>query len=347
MEKKLREIKMEIMQDRLDSLEFRLEELANSFAQLNTKQLSKECINCMQTIRNLASDILIANTDQYLAYFNRAEFIEYAQESRQAMQFKVDENNTIQRIYREAGHHRQMTEEERHDRFLSLKTGVPPAKICFPPYDAHALFVNLAINLENLTIRELEYHDQPYVPDDAAISQPPPPYESQGRGLHHRGNSHPMAAEMPRVEDSFGSGASFESIATDMSGDEESKEVYFKAWTQIQLAAYDKYLQLPVTPHVISDVYPDPEGDQTSSFKEGDIEILTTTRDRLRDDNWDSGAVLEMEVPAPDPLLPDCMLAMGRLKPQELGDFGIIVAWRYYGTEPWMDRYGHLIPESR
>ncbi|RBA14459.1 hypothetical protein FPRO05_03251 [Fusarium proliferatum] len=193
MEKKLREIKMEIMQDRLDSLEFRLEELANSFAQLNTKQLSKECINCMQTIRNLASDILIANTDQYLAYFNRAEFIEYAQESRQAMQFKVDENNTIQRIYREAGHYRHMREEERHDRFLSLKAGVPPAKFCFPPYDAHALFVNLAINLENLTIRELEYHDQPYVPDDAAISQPPPPYESQGRGLHHRGNSHPMS----------------------------------------------------------------------------------------------------------------------------------------------------------
>lgn len=153
------------------------------------------------------------------------------------MQFKVDENNTIQRIYREAGHHRQMTEEERHDRFLSLKAGVPPAKFCFPPYDAHELFVDLAINLGNFTIRELEYHDQPYVPDDAAMSQPPPPYESQGRGLHHRGNSHPMAAQMPRVEDSFGSGASFESIATDMSGDEESKEVYFKRWSQLQLSA--------------------------------------------------------------------------------------------------------------
>ncbi|KAF5631938.1 hypothetical protein F25303_9587 [Fusarium sp. NRRL 25303] len=301
------------------------------------------------------------------------------------MRFTVDENNKIQRIYREAGHHRQMTEEERHDRFLSLKAGVPPAKLCFPPYDAHDLFVDLALNLENFTIRELEYHDQPYVPDDAAISQPPPPYESQGRGLQHQDSPRPMAATMPRVEDSFSSGASFESIATDMSGDEESKDEHFKAWAQVQLAAYNKYLKLPVTPHVTADVLshyenaqverwalplglqlyrlcsvegrpgcvayksvipdPDPEGDSTSSFINGDIEILTITRDRLRDENWDSGAVLEVEVPAPHLLLPDCMVAMERLKPQELGDFGIIVAWRYHGTEPWMDRYGHLVPD--
>lgn len=385
MEKQLQEMKIEIMQDRLDSLELRLEELANSFAQLTTKQLSKECINCMQAIRNLASDCLVANTDQYLACFDRTEFIKYAQESRQAMRFTVDENNTIQRIYREAGHHRQMTEEERHDRFRSLKTGVPSAKFCFPPFNAHELFVELAINLENFTIRELEYHDQPYVPDDAAISQPPPPYQSQGRGLQHRDSPHPMAATMPRVEDSFSSGASFESIATDMSGDEESKEVYFKRWSQLQLSAYDKYLKLPVTPHVISEALchyenaqaerwalplglqlyrlfsvesrpgcvayksvipdPDPEGDSTSSFKEGDIQILTTTRDRLRDEKWDSGAVLEMEVLASHPLLPDHMVAMERLKPEELSEFGLVVAWRYYGTEPWMDRYGHLVPD--
>lgn len=385
MEKQLQEIKIEIMQDRLDSLEFRLEELANSFAQLTTKQLSKECINCMQAIRNLASDCLIANTDQYLACFDRTEFIKYAQESRQKMRFTVDENNTIERIYREAGHHRQMREEERHDRFISLKASVPSAKFCFPLYNAHELFLELAINLEDFTVRELEYHDQPYVPDDAAISQPPPPYESQGRGLRHQDSARLMAATMPRVEDSFSSGASFQSIATDMSGDEESKEVHFKRWSQLQLSAYDRYLKLPVTPHVISEALshyenaqverwalplglqlcrlfsvesrpgcvayksvipgPDPKGDLTSSFKEGDIEILTTTRDRLRDQNWDSGAVLELEVPAPHPLLLDCMVAMERLRPEELGDFGLVVAWRYYGTEAWMDRYGHLVPD--
>ncbi|SCV39944.1 uncharacterized protein FFB14_07346 [Fusarium fujikuroi] len=387
MEKQLQGMKIEIMQDRLDSLESRFEELANSFAHVSAKQLSKQCISCMEAIRNLASDVLMATTDRYLASFGRTLFFQYAQESRQAMRFNVDENNIIKWKYLEAGHHRQMTEKERHDRFMSLKAGVPLAKFCFPPYDAHELFVELAINLESFATREMEYHGQPYVPDPVAASQPPPPYESQGRGLHQRGNSHPIAAEMPRVEDSFGSGTSFESIATDISGDKESKEEYFKAWAKIQLAAYDKYLQLPVTPHVISDVLshyenaqvsrwalplglqlyrlfsvegrpgcvayksaipdPDPEGDQTSSFTEGDIETLTTTLDRLRDDNWDSGAVLEMDVPALHPLLPDCMLAMERLKPQELGEFGIIVAWRYYGTEPWMDRYGHLIPEAR
>ncbi|CVL06891.1 uncharacterized protein FMAN_11985 [Fusarium mangiferae] len=385
MEKQLREIQMEIMQDRLDSLESRFEELANSFAHVSAKQLSKQCISCMEAIRNLASDCLIANTDQYLPCFDRTEFIRYAQESRQAMRFTVDENNTIQRIYREAGHHRQMTEEERHDRFLSLKAGVPSAKLCFPPFNAHELFVELAINLENLTIRELEFHDQPYVPDDAAISQPPPPYESQGRGYQHQDGPHPMAATMPRVEDSFSSGASFESIATDMSGDEESKEDHFKRWSQLQLSAYGKYLKLPVTPHVISEVLShyenaqverlalplglklyrlyfvegrpggvvwksvipdlDADGDSISPFEEGDIEILTTTRDRLRDDNWDSGAVLETEVPPPHPLLPHCMVAMESLKPEELSEFGLVVAWRYYGTQPWMDRCGHLVPD--
>lgn len=42
MEKQLQGVKIEIMQDRLDSLESRFEELVNSFAQLTTKQLSKE-----------------------------------------------------------------------------------------------------------------------------------------------------------------------------------------------------------------------------------------------------------------------------------------------------------------
>lgn len=42
MEKQLQGVKIEIMQDRLDNLESRFEELVNSFAQLTTKQLSKE-----------------------------------------------------------------------------------------------------------------------------------------------------------------------------------------------------------------------------------------------------------------------------------------------------------------
>ncbi|KAF5704153.1 hypothetical protein FMUND_12696 [Fusarium mundagurra] len=227
MEKYLQEIKMDNMQDRLDTLELRFEELANNFAHLSAKQLSKQCISCMEDIRSLGSDCLIENIDRYLACFDRQEFVKYARDIRRSMCFHVDANNLIQCNRLEAQHHRQMTEEERGDRFMSLKAGIPPAKFCLPPYDAHELFVELASSLESFAVREMEYHDQPCVPDPSANNQPPPPYESQGRGLQYQGRPQPVADAMPSVEDSVRSSASFVSIATEMSGDEESKEQRF------------------------------------------------------------------------------------------------------------------------
>ncbi|KAF5989520.1 hypothetical protein FBULB1_806 [Fusarium bulbicola] len=336
MEKQLQEIKLEIMQDRLDSLELRLEELANDFAHLSAKQLSKQCISCTEAIRSLASDCLIENAHRYLHRFNRNEFIQLVQENRQTMRFDVDANNTIKCNYLEAGHHRQMTEEERHDRFLSLKAGVPPAKFCIPPYNAHELFVELAANLESFAIRELEYHGQPYVPDPTATNQPPPPYESQGRGLQYQGSSQPVAAAMPFVESSFASGASFESIATEMSGDENSKEYQFKTLIPV-VGQRGRCSYKPVIP--------DPEGDPSPLFKQGDVEVLTTTRERLRYEYWDSGPVLEMEAPAPHPLLPDWIDEIQIPDSEDMSKFGLVVAWRYHGTEAWMNRYGHLVPE--
>ncbi|KAF5581573.1 hypothetical protein FPCIR_10086 [Fusarium pseudocircinatum] len=386
MEKQLREIKMDNMQDRLDSLELRFEELANNLAHLSAKQLSKQCISCMEDIRSFATDCLIENTDRYLTCFDRKEFIKYARDTRRLMSFDVDTENMIEcNSSIDAGHHRQMTEEERGDRFISLKASVPPAKLCVPPYNAHELFVKLAGNFRDFAIRELEYHGQPYVPHPNANSQPPPPYESQGRGLQNQGSSQPVAAAIPSVGSSFAGGASFVSIATEMSGDEESKEQHFKAWAERQAQEYEKHLQLPVAPHVIADalhhnlnaqynrsalplglqlyrlcpveggsgywpkeaVIPDlaPGRDPNSGFADGDIEVLTTTRGRLRDVNWASGPVLAKEVPTPHPLLPEWMGAIQKHANEELKEFGLVVAWRYHGTEAWMDRYGHLVLE--
>ncbi|KAF5574347.1 hypothetical protein FPANT_11813 [Fusarium pseudoanthophilum] len=385
MKKQLQELKMESMQDRLDSLELRFEGLAGDFTHLSAYQLSKQCISCMEDIRSLAADCLIENTDRYFACFDRKEFIKYARDTRRSMSFDVDANDLIRCNSIDAGHHRQMTEEERGDRFISLKASVPPAKFCIPPYDAHELFVELAGNLRDFAIRELEYHDHPYVPHSNANSQPPPPYESQGRGLQYQGNSQPVVAAMPSVESSFASGASFVSIATEMSGDEESNEHHFKAWAEKQLKEHEKHLQRPVTPHVIADalhhyqnaqydrsalplglqlyrlcpieggsgywpkeaVIPDlaTGRDSDSGFADGDIEVLTTTSGRLRDVNWDLGPVLAKDVPAPHPLLPEWMGAVQRHANEELKEFGLVVAWRYHGSEAWMDRYGHLIPQ--
>ncbi|KAF5559677.1 hypothetical protein FPHYL_6989 [Fusarium phyllophilum] len=194
-----------------------------------------------------------------------------------------------------------------------------------------------------------------------------------------------MAVAVPSVESSFVSGASFVSTATEVPGDEESKEEHFEEWAQAELAAYNEHLELPVAPHVISDalshyknaqlhrwalplgfqlyrlcpleggsgywpkesVIPDlaPGRDPNSGFADGDIEVLTTTRERLRDVSWDLGPVLAKEVPAPHPLLPDWMDKIQKHANEELIEFGVVVAWRYYGTEAWMDRYGHLVPQ--
>ncbi|KAF5704152.1 hypothetical protein FMUND_12695 [Fusarium mundagurra] len=85
--------------------------------------------------------------------------------------------------------------------------------------------------------------------------------------------------------------------------------------------------------------------DPHSAFAKGDIEALTTTRGRLRDVNWASGPVLAKEVPTPHPLLPDWMDKIQDPLAEELSEFGLMVAWRYHGTEAWMDRYSHLVPE--
>ncbi|PNP84986.1 hypothetical protein FNYG_01683 [Fusarium nygamai] len=222
MDKQLKELKMENMHDRLGSLELRFEELANNLTHLCARQLSKQCISCMEDIRSLASDCLIENTDRYLACFDRKEFIKYARDTRRSMSFDVDANNMIQCNSIDARHHRQMTEEERGDRFMRLKASVLPTKFCVPPYNAHELFIELAVNLRDFAIGELEYPGQPYVPHPSANNQPPPPYEIQGRGLQYQGSSQTVAAAMPSIESSFGSGASFVSIATEISGDEES-----------------------------------------------------------------------------------------------------------------------------
>ncbi|KAH7232295.1 uncharacterized protein BKA55DRAFT_695714 [Fusarium redolens] len=201
MEKHLQEAKKMIIQDRLDSLELRLEELANNFAHLPTEQLSKHCISCMNDIRSLAYECLIENIDR----FDKSEY-DQVKETLQSMRFDVNEKNLIECSYHRDDCEPQITLEERRDRFMGLKAGVPPAKLCFLPYNAHELFDKLATGLKDVAIEELKYRMhilmQAPAPSNQLSLSDNNLHDKQGGGPQYRGKLKPKAAAMLCVEDS-------------------------------------------------------------------------------------------------------------------------------------------------
>ncbi|KAF4443758.1 hypothetical protein F53441_11361 [Fusarium austroafricanum] len=308
MDKHLQKAKKLIVQDRLDSLKLRLEELGKSFTNLPTDQLSKHSISCMKDIRSLAYECL---------------------------------NENIDRLDRADNHQRdddpQCTIERRRGAFMGLKFKLPPTRLCLWPYNAHAIFEDLAFHFKNCVIGELKYRE----------------------------NNPDSCSKAPAML------ITYRPIFNSVSYEKESKEA-IEFYTSCENDAYQEYLRLPVTCHVASvalshyadikfDGLPLPSGlalqrlrrDESTrgwhstpaipgsdfTFRKGDVEVLTATRLRLREENWTWGRALKKRVPPAHPLLEQLNLNFDCIIPEE---FGVVVAWRHYGNEAWLDRYGHL-----
>ncbi|KAF5681423.1 hypothetical protein FDENT_8194 [Fusarium denticulatum] len=81
---------------------------------------------------------------------------------------------------------------------------------------------------------------------------------------------------------------------------------------------------------------------EPDSYPDGTtIEAITITREQLR--THYRAAEFKKEVPATHPTLDNLDLDFDKEISYE---YGIVVAWRFVGSEAWKDRYGHLVPQD-
>lgn len=151
---------------------------------------------------------------------------------------------------------------------------------------------------------------------------------------------------------------------------------HYERWIQKQVADHEQYLRLPVQDDVACVAlrtykdcrvleFPSPQGmalhalsslgigeewrvreveisSGTSSYGPGTtIEVITMTREQLHDHYH--GAEYKKTVPETHPALSNLGVNFDKETSEE---YGIVIAWRYVGSEAWMDRYGHLVPQD-
>ncbi|KAF4343963.1 hypothetical protein FBEOM_2070 [Fusarium beomiforme] len=356
MDKPLQNARKLLIQDRLDSLNLRLEELGKDVTNLSTDRFSKQCISCMKDIRSLAYGCLIENIDR----FDRSEYDNRMKETLRVMRFDVNKNNGIELDSHPRVSQPLMAIGERIKGFMALKFALPPAKLCLTPYNAHDIFEELATNLKSLAIEELKCREYDLIKTSA-------PRDHDSSSNNQLGP--PLAP-----------GSSFGRPVVDTTPEEEASKKAMELWVEKQNDMYQTFLQLPVTSHIVSvslshyedtkvhkyplpsgltllrlhydngvgewcysSVIPGNEENSAFPFKKGDVEVLTATRNKLRQENLIWGMALEKQVPEPHPLLLQLELHFDSIIPEE---FGVVVAWRYYGSKQWMDRYGHLVSED-
>ncbi|TVY60010.1 hypothetical protein Focb16_v003426 [Fusarium oxysporum f. sp. cubense] len=349
------EAKHRAMQGRLHSLRIRLIDLANNLANLTTEQLGIHCGAIVEDLRSFSYDCMVEGRDR----LDEAQFQWRVGEIGELMDFSVDEE--LKNIERDEHHKPRMTREKRRAMLMDLRIDIPFTELCFVPYDAYDFFMNLGKNLKDLVVDELRHRAHDYAmarlqsaKEEQGVSERPLPQ----RHLHE------------------------ESITNNVL-EQESRElairdnVYRCHWAANQIGAYQRYLQLPVTDDVASaavEEYDDcvelqspcPPGMSLLVLtRAGDwwfaqpvnpsakkprsrgpmpnLEVITITRNQLRDDHEFVGDAFKKEVPEVQPSLKKLDIDFEKTIGSQ---FGIVVAWRFVGGDAWMDRYGHIVPKN-
>ncbi|KAJ0143838.1 Uncharacterized protein HZ326_13377 [Fusarium oxysporum f. sp. albedinis] len=333
MEQDWEEAKHRAMQGRLHGLRIRLIDLANNLANLTTEQLGIHCGAIVEDLRSFSYDCMVEGRDR----LDEAQFQWRVGEIGELMDFSVDEE--LKNIERDEHHKPRMTREKRRAMLMDLRIDIPFTELCFVPCDAYDFFMNLGENLKDLVVDE----------------------------LRHRAHNHAMARLQSAKEEQG----------------QESREltirdnVYRCHWAANQTDAYQRYLQLPVTDDVASAAVkeyddcvelqsPCPPGMSLLVLARAEVwwfaqpvnpsakkprsrgpmpnlEVITITRNQLRDDHEFVGDAFKKEIPEVQPSLKKLDIDFEKTIGSQ---FGIVVAWRFVGGDVWMDRYGHIVPKN-
>ncbi|KAF4944812.1 hypothetical protein FGADI_12407 [Fusarium gaditjirri] len=345
-------VKYRAMEGRLHSLRIRVMDLAENLGKLTTEQLGIHCGAIIDDLRSFSYGSMIEGKDR----LDEDQFQGRVGEIKELMEFCVDEE--LKNIEKEKHRKPRWTREKRRAMLTDLRIDIPFTDMCFVPYDPYDFFMNLGKNLKDLVVDELRHRAHYHALTDLQSVEEE---QCASRHLHEETITNDVLDQESR-----------ERAIRD--------NVYRTRWAANQLDAYQRYLQLPVTDDVAAtavEEYDDcvqmqmpcppgmsllvlthaglgdgwwlskpvnPSATKPRSYGPvPDLEVITITRDQLRDDYRFVGDAFKKEVPEVQAPLKDLDIDFERsISPH----FGIVVAWRFVGDDDWLDRYGHIVPEK-
>ncbi|KAF5610651.1 uncharacterized protein FSUBG_2912 [Fusarium subglutinans] len=359
-----KEVKHLAMQGRLQSLRLRIIDLANNLDNSTTRQLGIHCGAIMEDIRSLSYDCIVESRDrldEFQFYWRMAE-IEVL------IQFCIDEE--LQKIGRAEKQQPRMTTEKRREMMTDLRFDIPFTEMCFIPFDAYDFFMSLGQAFKDLIVDELRDRAQ----DDAMASLQS---VKEDQSIKEEEWIKEVVSEPPRPElhlpGRFITNDELKQQFRDLAVNFDNSS---NRWAKQQIDAYQRYLQLPVTDKMASAAveeyndcvsmqmpcppgmslllftrsgdwwFPhpvDPSANRSPSW--GDVpklEVITMTREQLRDDHEFVADAFKKEVPEIEPRLEQLDIDFDKVVASQ---YGFVVAWKYVGGDDWFDRYGHVVPE--
>ncbi|KAF5231639.1 hypothetical protein FANTH_13306 [Fusarium anthophilum] len=318
LEETMEDLEMQLMQNQLDSLRISIENLANSLGRVPADTIARSCLAILKSMISLSYCGMIV-------YINRSHEV--------VIQHKLEEIQKFQALtcsFADDGKDDRRGSHDRKENLLHLASSIMPATWYFHSYNPSDLFLKQAENIRAICLDELR---------------------------NHYGNSLMVSSD-----------------DDEMSSDVDAP---FKRWMEKEDAKFEKHFRLPVIDDVVSVTLrtykdcrdlksPSPEGmaihalcplgngeewsvreveisSEPSSYPRGTtIEAITMTRNQLAE-HYGVRVEYKKEVPATHPSLRNLDLDFDKEIPEE---YGIVIAWRFVGSEAWRDRYGHIIPQD-
>ncbi|KAG4261217.1 hypothetical protein FPRO04_08208 [Fusarium proliferatum] len=349
-----REVKHRAMRGRLQSLRLRIIDLADNLDNFMTEQLCIHCGAIMEDIRSLSYDCIAESRDR----LDEFQFYWRVGEIEVLIKFCVEEE--LEKIERAGNRKPRLVREKRREMMTDLRFDIPFTEMCFVPFDAYDFFMSLGQAFKDLIVDELRHRAH-----DDVMASPQSIEEEQG------------VSEQPRLELQFPEEFITNDVLKQMfRGEAVNNDDPSSRWAKQQVDAYQRYLQLPVTDKVASGAveeyddcasmkmpcppgmslllltrsgdwwFPHPVDPSTkNSGSWGDVpnlEVITMTRDQLREDHEFGGAAFKKEVPEIEPRLEKLDIDFDKVVTSQ---YGTVIAWKYVGGDEWYDRYGHVVPE--
>nr|RBR01949.1 hypothetical protein FVER53263_12873 [Fusarium verticillioides] len=373
-----KEVKQRSMRGRLQSLRLRLIDIANNLDNLTIEQLGIHCGAITEDLQSLSYDCIVESRDR----LDEFQFYWRVGEIEVLIKFCVDEElkkiderteNRKPKMTREK--RREMMADLKFDIPFTELCLVP-----FDAYDFFMslgqAFKDLIVDELRARAQDDPTADLQSIKEEPGIKKEPGIEEEQSvkeeELIKEEGVSELPRSELHRPGEFIPNDVltqRFRDLAVNF--DDPSSR-----WAKQQLDAYQRYLKLPVTDKVASGTveeyddcvsmkmpcppgmsclllarsgdwwFPhpvDPSAKKSGSW--GDVpnlEVLTMTREQLREDHEFGGDAFKKEVPEIEPRLEKLDIDFDKVVTSQ---YGFVVAWRYVGGDEWFDRYGHVVPE--
>ncbi|SCV50060.1 uncharacterized protein FFB14_11248 [Fusarium fujikuroi] len=343
-EETMEQLKKQLIQNQLDSLHISIENLAKSIAHVPADIIARSCLAIMKSMSSLAYGCVMESINRY-----DESRLQQVCEEIQALTCSFAEDDEDGRNDLEAmqlldkPHLKDELRDNPPDVKVNALLCIPEkgnamtVEFCRPPYDYAEIFIEQAKWIRASFIEELKHH-----------YRSPPAISSEDEDV--------FSATLPLLAQPI--------------------NAHYENWIKKQVADHEQYLRLPVQDDVACVAirtykdcrdfeFPCPPGlalhalsssgtgegwrvqeveisSELSSYPRGaTMEIITMTREQLHDHYH--GAEYKKTVPETHPALSNLGVNFDKEISEE---YGIVIAWRFVGSEAWMDRYGHLVPQD-